>query len=105
MSDLISRDDAMSVIESMRIMLNGKNIFSPNIKDSVLDCLDILPAVDAEPVRQGRWIDKRTGAYRAQQAWCSACGKRSGIGGIKSNQHKPYCPNCGARMDKEATND
>jgi hypothetical protein len=47
---------------------------------------------------EGEWIDKPTGAYRRMQSWCSACGKHSGIGGIESNRHKPYCPNCGAKM-------
>ena len=47
---------------------------------------------------EGEWVDKRTGAYSRMQSWCSACGKHSGIGGIESNRHKPYCPNCGAKM-------
>ena len=49
----------------------------------------------------GEWIDKPTGAYSRMQSRCSACGKHSGIGGIESNRHKPYCPNCGAYMRKE----
>ena len=47
---------------------------------------------------EGEWVDKPTGAYGRMQSWCSACGKHSGIGGIESNRHKPFCPNCGARM-------
>jgi hypothetical protein len=47
---------------------------------------------------EGEWVDKPTGSYRRMQSWCSACGKHSGIGGIESNRHKPFCPNCGARM-------
>ena len=45
------------------------------------------PLVNAQQITYGEWIVK-----------CSACGKFSGIGGIKSNQRKPFCPNCGARM-------
>lgn len=60
--------------------------------------LEIQP-VDAVEVVHGHWIEKPTGAYGRWQSWCSACGKHSGIGGIESNRHKPYCPNCGARMD------
>ena len=55
-------------------------------------------------VPHGRWEDKPTGAYGRWQSWCSVCGKHSGIGGIESNRHKPYCPNCGARMRKEKEN-
>jgi cation transport regulator ChaB len=47
---------------------------------------------------EGEWIDKATGAYCRMQSWCSACGKHSGIGGIESNRHKPFCPNCGSKM-------
>ena len=62
---------------------------------------DEVPTVDVVEVRHGEWIDKPTGAYSRMQSWCSACGKHSGIGGIESNRHKPYCPNCGAKMDGE----
>lgn len=61
--------------------------------------IDEAPTIDAEPVKHGEWIDKPTGAYRRMQSWCSACGAHSGIGGIESNRHKPFCPNCGAKMD------
>ena len=61
--------------------------------------INVIPAADVVPVRHGQWIDKPGGTYQRMQSWCSVCGKRSGIGGIESNRHKPYCPNCGARMD------
>ena len=47
---------------------------------------------------EGEWVDKPTGAYGRMQSYCTACGKHSGIGGIESNRHKPFCPNCGAKM-------
>lgn len=59
------------------------------------------PAADVVEAKHGKWIDKPTGSYGRMQSWCSACGKHSGIGGIESNRHKPYCPNCGAKMDGE----
>lgn len=57
------------------------------------------PAVDAAPVVHGRWEIRNDGTYGRARAYCTACGKHSGIGGIRSNQLKPYCPNCGAKMD------
>ena len=57
-----------------------------------------IPAADVRPIVYGQWIDKPTGRYGNMQSWCSACGDRSGIGGIESNRHKPWCPICGARM-------
>ena len=71
--------------------------------DTTMQCVEramkAAPAADVVEVVHGEWIDKPTGAYGRMQSWCSACGKHSGIGGIESNRHKPYCPNCGARMD------
>jgi hypothetical protein len=47
---------------------------------------------------EGEWIFRNDGAYGRTRCYCSACGKHSGIGGIRENQLKPYCPNCGAKM-------
>lgn len=64
-----------------------------------------LLTLDAVPVVHAYWIIKPHGTYDQLRAFCSACGKHSGIGGIVSNQKKPYCPNCGAIMDgKEIVN-
>lgn len=55
------------------------------------------PTIEAEPVRHGRWIEKRTIAY------CSCCHvhwTKSFITSLR-NTYK-YCPNCGARMDGES---
>ena len=67
----------------------------------VVDVGDIenAPAVDAAPVVHGRWEFKYEGTYRKRRSYCSVCGRRSGIGGIIENQKKPYCPNCGAKME------
>jgi hypothetical protein len=60
-----------------------------------------LPTIEVKPVVHGEWIFKNDGAYGKRRAYCSACGQRSGIGGIESNQRKPFCPNCGADMRKK----
>lgn len=65
--------------------------------------IDKQPTIEPEQ-RHGRWIIKPHGSYRQLRAFCSACGKHSGIGGIESNQRKPFCPNCGARMYGGADN-
>ena len=91
-NDLISRAEAIDVIRSMTINLEGKEIFHPEAKKSVLGALDELPTIDAELVRHGRWVGKRW-SYS-----CSICGGLSPEdGGVKTN----YCPNCGAKMDLE----
>lgn len=69
--------------------------------EEIVEAIGEQPTIEACPVVHGRWEDKPTGRYGKWQSWCSACGKHSGIGGIESNRHRNYCPNCGARMDGE----
>lgn len=68
--------------------------------------VDAQPTVDVAPVVHGRWIVRFDGPYNRRRCYCSHCGKNNGVGGIAKNQEKPYCPNCGAKMDeKEAVYD
>lgn len=68
-------------------------------KTCVERCCHFKNKADVVEVKHGYWIDKPTGRYLHYGSWCSVCGNKSGIGGIESNRHKPYCPNCGAKMD------
>ena len=100
-NDLISREEAMDVIKSLQITLGGENIFRPEAKASVLECLCFVPQADAEPVRHGRWIGVEYDGYAdgnpVYDLWeCSECGKEhEGEEDTLTN----YCPNCGAKMD------
>lgn len=73
--------------------------------DKYLVALANFPTADVVEVVHGEWIDKPTGRYCHIGSYCSVCGKKSGIGGIESNRHKPYCPNCGAKMDGKESHD
>ena len=66
--------------------------------------VDSLPAADVVEVRHGRWIpeacesvSKRNRLIEYRVYSCSICGRSNG------RVKKKYCPNCGARMDKEET--
>lgn len=62
------------------------------------DDIENAPAVDAEPVRHGKWIDKLSDCYWPGDKICSECGAEYSFCKVQN-----YCPNCGARMDtKEA---
>lgn len=54
----------------------------------------------AEP-KHGKWIEEKDGWYGGQGCRCSSCG----YGYSYKAYHEPYefdyCPNCGAKMDKE----
>lgn len=64
-----------------------------------------ISSAKVAPVVDGKWIDKFNKGKMHMQSFCSVCGKRSGIGGIESNRHKPFCPNCGADMRTEKNDD
>ena len=59
------------------------------------------PAVDAEPVRHGKYefigMGIMAGTRRLYFGTCSECKERI----IFESEHKNYCPNCRAKMDKE----
>ena len=60
--------------------------------------IEILPAADVAPVVHGRWgtgrFNLETGNYEEQCTRCRNFSKEYG---------KPYCPNCGAKMDEKET--
>lgn len=69
----------------------------------LLAYIDVIPAADVASVRHGRWID----AYPQKEqnpmfnyGICSICGFEQSI----SNKLN-FCPNCGAKMDKEEDHD
>lgn len=65
---------------------------SQNCEFSLIDALALIenfPASDVSEVRHGIWTDIGSLSCR-----CSECG-------CKNNRTTPYCPLCGARMDKE----
>ena len=59
-------------------------------------CITSMPAADVVEVRHGRWKNGGNGLYDT----CTACGEEIYLA-IPMN----YCPNCGARIDKEADHD
>ena len=101
---MTDREKLVELLEDMRatcdvpenIDEDGCGTWSIEGGDYIADHLLAQGGTVREP---GWWIAKPTGRYGQMQSWCSACNQRSGIGGIESNRHKPFCPNCGAKMD------
>ena len=69
--------------------------------------IDNAPTVDAEPVRHGHWV--KSPEYRGDNIsgytdnhWvCSECGKEAIVNEWYMYDLTDYCPNCGAKMNKE----
>lgn len=59
----------------------------------ILTAIDYAPSADVEPVRYGYW---QVGYFRDRV--CSCC--LHSDNDLDDYPH-PYCPNCGAKMDKK----
>lgn len=76
-------------------------------QNEILDLVEGASAIDAEPVKHGRWEYEYGGKYANPRYRCSACKEKAlyefrqdGLGSWNAVQAlTPSCPNCGARMD------
>lgn len=100
MSDLISRSALIARLGINEDCMKCKHANRSLCKlcaDEACEAICDAPAVDAKPVKHGKWIDK--GDY----AICSECGGDSGTqydGIMPIPRYSNYCPNCGAKMDE-----
>lgn len=98
-NDLISRSEAIAAVERREPLLVGDKLVST---DSFKNFLRNRPAVDAEPVRHGRWEVRDTfydiDGNLCYYAKCSICGRF--IQYRVCDAPEPYC-HCGAKMDAE----
>lgn len=63
-----------------------------------IEDINKLPTVDAETVWHGKWVNANEGRWNTCEVLkCSECGE------LDNRMYKTdkYCPNCGARMDKD----
>ena len=81
---------------------NGKYDKVHANEDFILGCesykewLENLPAVDAVPVRRGRW-EQHTEIGWGSTWLCSECGEKT-VESIMGEPRYKYCPMCGADM-------
>lgn len=90
MGDLIERDWVLK-----------RMVFEPDY-----EVVQMAPAVDAEPMRHGRWeriMEFNCNPYESEiEEKCSICGRFVQRYGTQPQDN--YCPNCGAKMDGGAGN-
>lgn len=94
MEDLISRKLALEAIEE------GISDAPLYIQATAMQCITEAPAVDAEPIRHGRWICASNGKVALV---CSVCGQVMPFVPEYLPGTPPYC-NCGAKMDGDDAN-
>nr|DAG72668.1 MAG TPA: DNA-directed RNA polymerase [Caudoviricetes sp.] len=95
MAEYIERKALITKFKKMELGEHGlvERLFA----DGVYAVIAAFPAADVTPVVHGRWgigrFNLETGNYEEQ---CTRCRNFS------TEYSKPYCPNCGAKMDRGA---
>lgn len=89
MSDLISREAAWEEIKKVPLINPDRMAFK--LQQALWD----VPAVDAAPVVQGKWIPY----YGGQNYKCSVCNEISYLSLKNGKPSARYCLNCGSKMD------
>lgn len=91
--DLISRKQVISFLKDLAY---DKDMGHEGVTAVCMACggIDRMPAVDAEPVKHSEWVEEKD---RVLHWHCRECGLVEGI----AHYMMHYCPNCGAKMDKE----
>jgi rubrerythrin len=89
--------DAIDAIRASASKYTGFMEMEMYTDDDAVEAINGVPS--AEPVRHGKWIKADSQQYFRKHYPCFTC---SECGYRKDSQKKwDYCPNCGARMDKE----
>ena len=108
MSDLIRREDAVKMLrekaQGYTVSMFATISECYMAKGAATECaaeVNNLPAVDAEPVRHGRWTHTKT-YYKMDECHCSECDQ---LMTTYVEQRMKYCPNCGAKMDGGESDD
>ena len=93
MSDLISRQAAIEAVT--------KYCTEHDLRDLLAD-LEVLPTAE-QAQKTGKWITKSdTNPYYTTWWYeCSECGQKPLRDGYGQEVLSDYCPNCGARMERE----
>lgn len=103
--EFIPKNDLEQVLikEAAHLMHHYKRYLSvSDVVEELIGFVRRFPAADVIEVRHGRWIciNKRYGEYE-----CSVChgvdSNCSDYYGIHAVTEQEFCPNCGAKMDKE----
>ena len=108
MAEYIEREAAKA---RLRIWITDCVLYGDNDEAdcfrSCIDLIDSIPAADVAPVRHGEWLNFYGDFSTAE---CELCAELYEVSPDESPQKEyfdafkefyRYCPNCGAKMDKE----
>ena len=95
---LIDKDALLSDIDT-----TIENSGCVNHEGEILDCIAYADTIDVVPVVRGEWIHGCRDGAGTEFCYCSECSEDALKDKGGYTEFSAYCPNCGARMDKEDT--
>lgn len=99
MNDLIYREQTINHLKKRLIETAINNtgfralcdiIFADIADNRIEPWINEIPSAE----KTGMWLDIKPALFHLSYATCSLCGERSAI------EEANYCPNCGARMER-----
>lgn len=99
MDDLISRKALLHGIVTQRHLRKSMHPKQSFVVGDVIWCINNAPAVEAEPVKHGRWEKRKAIVFDDEMVGyrCSNCN-------TTWDAETNYCPNCGADMRERKDN-
>ena len=90
MAEYITKNAAINAVENAPIELFQSEW------EEIEEAINTIPADDVVQVVYGRWEQNADGDW-----YCTNCGEPVAIcdSGKNRTYRKPYCPNCGAKMN------
>lgn len=102
MAEYIDRDKALEEfdewVESTGVLPKGTSYYA-----EARGCIECVPAADVEPVVHAHW--KNSNPKCPFSAYCSNCRANALCDYLGDEILSDRCPNCGAKMDGEVTQD
>ena len=92
MTEYIKREDAIDAVLDTYYNTPDIDLSGERLEAAILN----IPAADVATVQHGRW-EKHGSKWQ-----CTGCKVLMSIDGTPQENLLYYCPNCGAKMDKEA---
>jgi len=82
--------------------VNG--IMAKTVLNQTITDIGNMPTIDAVPVKHGKWVVVPDEVF-ADSYFCSVCRNEPIVDLYGEYCLSNYCPNCGAKMDKEMCNE
>ena len=91
--ELIDRQTAINTADTMLSRCDTGCL--QDYHDIMVDALNVLPTIDAEPVRRGKWWEP----FKDGDMYCSEC---HAVVEMRERFRRNwyYCPHCGAKMEE-----